>query len=179
MTLEDLEPSRDDPRVLSLCDSICPGVRPFFVPVRPDSQSELFQCFPNVERKVRVAGGAMIYGWGISQVPKIHIEAQFHAVWQSPAGDFVDVTPEALGLSRTLFLRDDTRTYTGTKVPDRRFALGDKKLVERYWVLLDRSQAVLMELLLAGFERGHPAFRQRLGPLQTEIQELKAKLYAA
>jgi hypothetical protein len=120
----------------------------------------------------------MIYGWGIHQVPKIHLEAQFHAVWQSPTGAFVDITEEEIGMTRILFLRDDTRTYTGSKVPHFRFALGDQKLVERYWDLCDQSQTILFQLLEAGFQRGHPAFRQRLGGIAAEIQQLKAKLYA-
>ena len=179
MTLEDLIPSKDDPRAIELCGQICPGVAPFFVPVQKWSQSVMLQCFPNVERKIRVSGGSIVYGWAIHQIPKIHIEAQFHAIWLSPEGRFVDITEEEFGMSRILFLRDDTRTYTGSKVPHFRFALGDKKLAERYWALCDESQAILLQLLEAGFRAGDPGFRQRLGGINDEIQQVKARLYAA
>ena len=76
-------------------------------------------------------------------------------------------------------MRDDTRTYTGSKVPHFRFALGDKKLAERYWALCDESQAILLQLLEAGFRAGDPVFRQRLGGIHDELQQVKARLYAA
>lgn len=179
MRFGDLLPSKDDPQVLSLCESICPGVAPFYVPVQKWSQSVLYQCFPNAERKAKASGGRAIYGWSIWRYPKIHIEAQFHAIWQSPAGKFVDVTPEELGLSQILFLRDDTRTYTGTKVPHRRLALGPTELAERYWVLLDESQTIGIDLLRQGFSRGDPIFREKLGGMVSEMQELKARLLNA
>jgi hypothetical protein len=176
LMLEDLLPSKDDRRVISFCESICPGVRPFYVSVRAESASVMLQCFPNVETKVNASGGLIIYGWNITQVPKIHVEAQFHAIWQSPEGEFVDITPDDAGLSRILFLRDDTRKYSGSKVSHQRFALGDKKLVERYWFLADQARGILEDLILAGFAAGHPVYRQRLGALQSEILALKQQL---
>jgi len=179
MTHQDTLPSKDDGRVLSFCESICPGVTPFYVPVQPWSQSVRMQCFQNAERKAKAVGGRAVYGWSISQFPKVHLEAQFHAIWESPLGKFVDVTYEELGLSQTLFLRDDVRTYTGTKVPHIRLALGAKESVERYWELSDGSQAIALDLLSQGHAPGSPIFRQRLEHMVFEIQNLKARLQNA
>ena len=64
----------------------------------------------------------------------------------------------------------------GTIVPQQRVALGDIKLVERYWALSDEAKSRLQALMLAGFEPGHPVYRQRLGELNTEIRSIRERL---
>ena len=179
MHLEDLVPSPNDPKVLSFCESICPGQRPFCVPVRPEPGSSPLMCFPNVEQKVRISGGSLVHGWEISQMPKIYLEARFHAVWRSPAGQFVCMTEEELGQPRILFLRDDTRKYTGREVPRRRFSLAqDTSSVEKYWFLLDESLAPKESIALGGM-RDDPAARAHLASLQSQRQRIRERLQNA
>jgi len=172
-------PSKTDKNVLAFSERLSPGQKPFFVDVRPENGFEPVQCFPNVAEKVRRSGGKIVYGWEISLEPKIHLEAQFHAVWQSPDGRFVDVTPQLIPQDPILFLIDDRRTYTGTLVPDERFSLGDVKLVSRYLDLVDERMSILQQMQLAGFERGHPLYAQRLLPIQAEIESIRERLQNA
>jgi hypothetical protein len=172
-------PKADDKSVLTLCKRLSPGHKPFYVHVLPELGFEPLQCFPNVAEKVRRSGGKLVHGWEISQEPKVHLEAQFHAVWQSPTGGFTDVTPQIVHQSPILFLLDDCRNFTGTTVPDERLALGDATLVGRYWVLIDERMLILQQMELAGFPRGHPAYKQRLAPLQAEIESIRERLQKA
>jgi hypothetical protein len=172
-------PSKTDKNVLAFSEKISPGHKPFYVYVLPESDFEPLQCFPNVAEKVRREGGRLVHGWEISEEPKVHLEAQFHAVWQSPNGSFLDVTPQIIPQSPILFLIDDHRIYTGPLIPDERFALGEIKLVSRYWILVDERMSVLTQMELAGFPDGHPAYMQRLIPLQNEIESIREKLQSA
>jgi len=128
---------------------------------------------------VKKSGGEIVYGWDISILSKIHLEASFHAVWKSTDGNFVDVTPEAFGHEQILFLRDPHRTYNGQVVVHRRFALGDRKLVERYWYLFDEHQRILPQLILAGFPKGDAVYEIRLGDIRREIMQLTRRLKEA
>jgi hypothetical protein len=169
-------PKISDKKMLSFCETICPDEKPFHVLVHPEPESIGLQCFQNVQKKVKKSGGYVVYGWDICQLPKIHLEATFHAIWQSNDGRFVDVTPEAYGQTQILFLRDRHRTYNGQEVARHRFALGERKLVERYWYLFDEYQRILAQLLLAGFPRGDAIYEIRLGCMSEEMLKLTRKL---
>ena len=176
MRLEDLVPPKDDKRVLSFCGGICPGVRPFYVPVESRAGCLLARCFPNVEGIVRLRGGKLIQGWDISQIPKIQLEATWHAVWQQSRREFVDVTPQESGQTRILFLPDVHRPHNGSLVPSRRFSLGDRELVARYQAMSDEINKIRLDLWSAGFDQTHPVWRHRLGGLTTEISALRERL---
>jgi hypothetical protein len=67
---------------------------PVYVKVQPEPWAIVNECFPNVERKVLSNGGKMLCGWQIWEWPNVMIEAEFHAIWQNPKGDWVDITPK-------------------------------------------------------------------------------------
>jgi hypothetical protein len=179
MLIEDLIPPADDKQLLSFCASICPDVRPFLVPVRPQDGCLIARCFPNVEQMIRSSAGSLIQGWDISHIPKIHLEATWHAVWKSPHGDIVDVTPQESGQSVILFLPDVHLAYNGSLVPSKRFSIGDIALIRRYWDLSDAINKLRLELWSAGFQRGHPVWRQRLEGMNAELLALKWRLQKA
>jgi hypothetical protein len=66
---------------------------------RPESWSQFRQCFENVERKVREAGGRTIFGWTfhhrlVEAIPGPgYLFLTHHAVWHAPDGHLIDVTP--------------------------------------------------------------------------------------
>ena len=52
--------------------------------------------------------GESVFGWAVFAFPGAYWEAQHHAVWRSPAGDLLDVTPPVYAdLKTTLFVSDD------------------------------------------------------------------------
>jgi hypothetical protein len=64
---------------------------------RPISfEAEPQQCFLNVWIQCNNEGGSSQCGWIIAEDPRNHfMEALFHAVWVSPTGKYIDVTPRA------------------------------------------------------------------------------------
>ncbi len=178
MNVLDLVPSPNDPKVISFCESICSSQKPFLVPILPRDGCAKRQCFQNVEETVRALGGSLVYGWDISQVPRVYlVEAVFHAVWQKPNGSLECCTARDVEQPKFLFLKDVHRTYTGQEVPPRRMSLSaDLYSVERLWALLDQKVEIVKSLQLGGFLPGHPVYRQRLESLTSEIVTLRERI---
>lgn len=171
-----LPPKKVDSSVLEFCGRLSPGAKPVFVEVRAERISKLLDCHLNVDRKVERNGGRNVFGWQISEIPDVCLEAQFHSIWETPDKMLVDITPEEFKQNRILFVEDPHRSYNGTKVSLERHALGDLALVNRFCSLTDQSVQIFGDLLAAGFQRGDPVYRIRLGPLQQEIAAIRQKL---
>jgi len=134
----DLVPSPSDSKVLALCSTICPG-KPMLVPVKPEPGALQRMCFQNVERKVQAEGGSTVYGWNILQTRLIYLEATFHAVWRSPKGQLICLSPRDRKLDHILFLKDETRTHIDKGALPRRSSLSkNTPLVQELWSLFQR-----------------------------------------
>ncbi len=77
-----------------------------YLPVKSEADAVVNECFPNVETKIARAGGHMLCGWQLWEWPHVLVEAEFHAVWVSPEGEMVDITPKLHGETRVLFVPD-------------------------------------------------------------------------
>ena len=102
-------------KIHSCVSALCAGINattiPFFVPVAPEPGEPTNECFLTVRKKVRTHGGSLVHGWRLLEVPGIFVEAEFHGVWLSPSGDYIDVTPSQPGNSQTLFLPDPEKVF--------------------------------------------------------------------
>lgn len=72
-----------------------------FVEVRPAPGAELGMCQRNVTEHIKRNGGTLVHVWAIWK-NALFLMGEFHAVWRSPAGTLVDVTPTAEGETRVL-----------------------------------------------------------------------------
>jgi hypothetical protein len=109
-------PLRISKEIVSLCKEIVSDPQPRFLKVAPVPEADSNECFPAVARQIEIAGGAVCYGWRIWELPRVFIEAEFHAVWRNPEGELCDITPAPQGISRILFLPDAGRVYEGRQV---------------------------------------------------------------
>lgn len=132
--------------IIRLCAEISTGLTPLYVEVSAFAGATLNNCFPNVERKIAIDGGVMIIGWSIWESPGLFVEAEFHAVWQSPSGCLVDITPKSTSSSRILFLPQPGAVYTRRQVNNVRRAIGSDPEVEAYL----RAHDAMFEFLNRG-----------------------------
>lgn len=105
---------------------------PVYVKVQPEPGAIVNECFPNVERKVLSNGGKMLCGWQIWEWPNVMIEAEFHAIWQSPEGGWVDITPKQDEEKKILFAHTPKRPYDGKRVDNVRLALRDDTIIHHF-----------------------------------------------
>lgn len=130
-------PQKDDPKVLKLVGLINPKMKPINVSVEPEIYAEKDGCFPAVEEKVNRDGGTLVLGWQIWKT-NIIMEAEFHAVWQSPGDPFIDVTPKenilpngiTIPITQILFLPDPQKQYSGVQVDNIRINITTNGLVD-------------------------------------------------
>lgn len=99
------------------------GNQPLYLAVRPEPFSLATRCFPNVSQKIKFDGGDIAFGWIIWEWPNAYLDAEFHGVWKSPAGELVDVTPYQDGETRILFVPDSVRRFENVMRPNRHRAL--------------------------------------------------------
>ena len=103
--------------LITLCEQIAPGgAPPVYVDVRPIQGAPSKECFPIVEEQIRTQGGTSVIGWSLWEMPTLFVEAEFHAVWQSPDGSLWDISPKAEPTQRILFLIDPAREYQQRQV---------------------------------------------------------------
>jgi len=98
-------------QVEELCSELDDSQKPRYIPVRPNPDSEVNECFFNVRAKVEKDGGGIQFGWTIWEWTNIMIEAVFHAVWISRKDEQIDITPKPKNVRWVLFLPDNTHAY--------------------------------------------------------------------
>src|SRR5690348_14065372 len=125
-------PARINPSVRRLIDTVTPGGHARYLQVRPAPGATVNGCFSNVRAKVARDGGRMLCGWQLWEWPRVLVEAEFHAVWLSPRGEMVEITPKAHGEGSILFVPDERRAYHGEVVDNVRIALHDDQLVRHF-----------------------------------------------
>lgn len=105
-------PSDSEHPLRAFCSCLCGTAEPCYVPVQVKPHSRLRSSYSNVEQQVEQCGGERQDGWAIRQ-GKLLLEAEYHSIWISPFGEWVDVTPHEDRAERILFLPDNE---TGRKI---------------------------------------------------------------
>lgn len=103
-------PRKITPAIEKLCAEINADEAPVFLPVKPDRDAILSECFHNVSQKIERDGGSMLYGWNLWEWSRVFVEAEHHAVWVKE-DEIIDLTPKQNGERKVLFLPDPSRTY--------------------------------------------------------------------
>jgi hypothetical protein len=132
-----------DKYVLDFCADVVPGSTPVPVICKPLPNAPDKECFPLVEDYVHEHGGSSKIGWAIWELPGAFIEAEFHAVWRSPDGQYWDIVPRARQCEKILFLPDAARRYLGKQVDNVRKALVRDNDVKRFLFLFTRQFQIM------------------------------------
>ncbi len=132
------------PQIMELCQSIS-KYKPLYITVRADSRSCINECFANVDTYVKTHGGQSVLGRCIWQRANVLIEAEAHAIWKSPNGDMVDITPHINGETEVLFLADPKMAYDENCIPNIRKALTLSPLVAEFINLFNERDCIAAE----------------------------------
>ncbi len=136
-------PAKVTDKIMDLCSGTVPGVEPVYVPVKAAGWSLMNECFPNVQRMVREHDGQQVNGWAVWQWANISVTLEAHAVWESPEGKLVDITPHDCGEREILFLRDGGMVYSGRPIGSIRQPLTGSPLVEELIELLNERDRIM------------------------------------
>jgi hypothetical protein len=106
--------------IRAFCRDIDATQGPVYLPVRSIPEAEINSCFGSVQDHIIQQGGSIKYGWIIWELSNVFLEAEFHAVWVSPSGELIDITPKIDNECMILFLPDSKRLYKDQIVDNRR-----------------------------------------------------------
>ncbi len=141
--LDPVTPAEVSRELAALCAALAPGVEPTYVVVRPMEGAPANECFPLVDATVLRDGGSPMLGWSLWEHPGVFVEAEFHAVWASPAGELLDVTPKNYPVSRILFLPGKDLVYSGRQANNVRRALCAAPCITEYLATFDAEYQLL------------------------------------
>lgn len=162
--LHPVTPAELSQPLIALCQLIGPSsTRPVYVDARPLPDMPSKECFPIVEQYIQTHGGSSVFGWSFWELPTLFIEAEFHAVWQSPEGALLDIAPKVEPTERILFLSDPARRYEGRQVNNVRMALRQDPAVIGFLKTCDEEYEFL--------NRGERAGQHELSLAETEFDE--------
>lgn len=132
MVVKTTTPLENTRAVRRLIERVVPGGEAIYLTVQPETDAIVNECFPNVEAKIARAGGRMLCGWQLWEWPHVLVEAEFHAVWLSPKGEMVDITPKPHGETKILFVPHERCRYNGIAVDNVRMPLRDDQLIRHF-----------------------------------------------
>ena len=162
--------------VKRLRNRIAPNKQPQYVKVLIESDAEINECFLNLERKIKRDGGGIQYGWAIWYLPGILMEAEFHAVWVSPKGELIDISPRQIQFKEILFLPDSATVYLGRQIDNIRIPLKKDPRVKEYIRLHEELFKILNEGELANKHGLVSIPRDKIEPLRKQLVELSIEL---
>lgn len=119
-------------KVREFCRTIDPTKEPARVQVQTTAGEPFDDCYLSVARKQARDKGGIQHGWTIWEWDGTLLEAEFHAVWVSPGGVLVDVSPKADGETEIVFLPDSKRVWQNKAVASFRMPLRDDPALRDY-----------------------------------------------
>lgn len=171
-------PDQITPAIERLCRRIARDARPVYLIVDPLPNGTVDDCFSNVARKITTAGGSQVLGWTIWATP-VMVEGEFHAVWRSPIGDLLDVSPRSGGETKILFLPDLSRAYEGKQVNNVRASVyRNDVLVERFIKLSDQIYEVMNHGDRAGLHGMVSVSASEIAPLMMKKEQVGRQMMA-
>ena len=144
MQMTETTPPRISEQIITFCVEIDSNNEPVHVPVRPSVGADFNECFRNVANHITNHSGEIQHGWIIWEMPNLWLNAEFHAVWVSSTGQFIDVTPKVDGESNILFLPDSKRLYKGQLVENWKKLLADNRFT-RQWMWGEHNRSLIKE----------------------------------
>jgi hypothetical protein len=145
---------------------------PEMVESQPAIGAALKNCFYNVPRQVEKSGGGVVYGWAIG-LSHFLVEAEKHAVWQTPEGKLIDITPRIPVMPSILFVRDGDFVYTGQYVDNVRLNITANPVVDD-WIEICEG----MEVLYSYGQRKNEheiGIPENIVPFLNHLEDLKIK----
>ena len=74
-----------------------------YLDVKPAPAARPGRSYDNVREHIVRHGGCVVHGWIVRAVVMLFYEAEYHAVWQTPEGALVDITPHPANESGVFF----------------------------------------------------------------------------
>ena len=166
-----MTPEKVDHDIARLISQLNSTEEPIFVIHSPEKHALSNECFPAVQQMVAINQGAMCLGWQIWRTEFL-VEAEFHAVWRSPQGALIDITPKLMSMKikNILFLPLPDAIYDGAQVDNVRLNISGNNIVDDFILVCEAIfkiqnkgvRAHQYTFNLVGIEAAHHEFLQNI-----------------
>lgn len=153
-------PVENSAEVNSFCERFFPGKQAQFIQYRPNEQYREKDCYENVKSHFKKLGGEIIWGWSLWIWPNVFIEAFHHAVWKSPTGILIDITPDSTStFDSHLFVIDQESTFDDNmeRYENKRMPLNEDPLVIEYFRINEQLNFMMSQQSPGYFEEFNPS----------------------
>jgi hypothetical protein len=157
-------PNLNDPPLSELLSKMNASSKPFYVPVKTAPGTIIDECVDNVNKMIHINAGQIVLGWQFWKTKHL-LEAEFHAIWENPERQLVDVSPKEFPDLQILFLKDHNLQLNGMQIDNYRLNFTKNALADD-----------LITLSKARFEflnRGKRAYQKELKLTIEEEQNFK------
>lgn len=111
--------------VQDFCRRLNPNSTSVIVDIKPVEGAKVNDWKANVDAKVKADGGVTLEGWAIWYQEGVIVEGEAVAIWKSPTGELVDITPRDDENPQIMFLEEAGIWKDGGPVATKRTALSD------------------------------------------------------
>lgn len=125
-------PNKLSPSIIEFAKRLDSTSSPIRVRVDTDPKARDLDCYENVDQYIKQHGGTKQHGWSVAELKGAFLEAEFHAVWVSPSGEYADINPQQIKTDYIMFIPDSQRVYDGHQVFNSFYQLGDSATVTDY-----------------------------------------------
>jgi hypothetical protein len=129
-------PTETTEHVEKLLQKMNAEFEPEQINVHVEPFAQIQNCFVNVDEKIKRDGGKVVYGRAIF-CTDIICEAEMHAVWESPDGELMDITPREFPFSQIMFVYDENFIYSDQLTDNVRINITDNSLVDDFILLCE------------------------------------------
>jgi hypothetical protein len=124
-------PELNDPELEKLLNKMDAEFEPLEIAVETHPMAVENECISIVDQMVQEHGGKRILGWQIWKGPYL-IEAEFHAVWETPQGTLKDISVKKNQTPVIVFVEDSKLVYRGRQINNVRISLTKNSLVNDF-----------------------------------------------
>jgi hypothetical protein len=117
-----------DEIVKEFCHRLNPNFEAVIVDIKPEDGAAIGAWKANVEAKVKKDGGECLEGWAIWYQDDIIVEGEACAIWKSPKGEYLDITPREEEYPQIMFVEEKGIWNDGGPVANKRQALSDNPI---------------------------------------------------
>ena len=117
-----------DEIVQEFCKRLNPDFEAAIVDIKPEAGAKIGQWKANVDAKVAKDGGECLEGWAIWYQDDIIVEGEACAVWKSPTGDLLDITPREEDYPQIMFVEEKGIWASCAVVANKRQAISDNPI---------------------------------------------------
>lgn len=135
-------PKSVDENILEFCKQIS-NSEPVFIDVEPEDWCRQSCCDLNVNEYIKMNGGQILCGYKLWYNRPNYIEGERHAVWKGDDGSLKDITFNADGETKVLFIADVVKKQQSLEANKPKIRWGKTKKIQEIISIQEQFESIV------------------------------------